>query len=163
MATEIETLRWNACEALSREYFLSAATAVLWLLFRLGPSEIAPSATYALVGFFVGLALVGAIYALVALGLLFIFNAARIVNFAQGQLLMVGAFLAVTSVVDCELPPLVEITLYLADTHGGIVDFSTRVDLPLFRIPPTPGPGGIVPGNIGPGILGGSGVTTGRK
>jgi branched-chain amino acid transport system permease protein len=53
-----------------------------------------------------GLAM-GAIYALVALGLLFIFNAARIVNFAQGQLLMIGAFLAVTSVVDSELPPLV--------------------------------------------------------
>jgi branched-chain amino acid transport system permease protein len=51
-----------------------------------------------------GLAM-GAIYALVALGLLFIFNAARIVNFAQGQLLMIGAFLAVTTVVDSELPP----------------------------------------------------------
>jgi len=51
-----------------------------------------------------GLAM-GSIYALVALGLLFIFNAARIVNFAQGQLLMIGAFLAVTTVVDSELPP----------------------------------------------------------
>jgi branched-chain amino acid transport system permease protein len=51
-----------------------------------------------------GLAM-GAIYALVALGLLFIFNAARIVNFAQGQLLMIGAFLAVTTVVDAELSP----------------------------------------------------------
>ena len=51
-----------------------------------------------------GLAM-GAIYALVALGLLFIFNAARIVNFAQGQLLMIGAFLAVTTVVDSELSP----------------------------------------------------------
>jgi branched-chain amino acid transport system permease protein len=60
-----------------------------------------------------GLAM-GAIYALVALGLLFIFNAARIVNFAQGQLLMVGAFLAVTSVVDCELPPLVAYPVTLA-------------------------------------------------
>ena len=40
-----------------------------------------------------------------------------------------------------ELPALVEITLYLADANGGIVDFSTRVDLPLFRIPPTPVPG----------------------
>jgi branched-chain amino acid transport system permease protein len=46
-----------------------------------------------------GLAM-GSIYALIALGLLFIFNAARIVNFAQGQLLMVGAFLAVASIVD---------------------------------------------------------------
>ncbi len=46
-----------------------------------------------------GLAM-GSIYALIALGLLFIFNAARIVNFAQGQILMVGAFLAVSTVVD---------------------------------------------------------------
>jgi branched-chain amino acid transport system permease protein len=60
-----------------------------------------------------GLAM-GAIYALVALGLLFIFNAARIVNFAQGQLLMIGAFLAVTSVVDSGLPPLVAYPVTLA-------------------------------------------------
>ena len=39
-----------------------------------------------------GLAM-GAIYALIALGLLQIFNAVRIVNFAQGQLLMVGAYM----------------------------------------------------------------------
>ena len=36
-----------------------------------------------------GLAL-GSIYALVALGLLLIFNTVQIVNFAQGQLLMLG-------------------------------------------------------------------------
>jgi branched-chain amino acid transport system permease protein len=37
-----------------------------------------------------GLAM-GIIYAVVALGMLLIFNAVRIVNFAQGQLLMVGS------------------------------------------------------------------------
>jgi branched-chain amino acid transport system permease protein len=51
-----------------------------------------------------GLAM-GSIYALIALGLLFIFNAARIVNFAQGQMLMVGAFLAVSTVVDLGWQP----------------------------------------------------------
>ena len=50
-----------------------------------------------------GLAM-GAVYALVALGLLQIFNAVRIVNFAQGQLLMVGAFLGIATVVQAELP-----------------------------------------------------------
>ncbi len=50
-----------------------------------------------------GLAM-GAIYALIALGLLQIFNAVRIVNFAQGQLLMLGAFLGVTTIVQASLP-----------------------------------------------------------
>jgi branched-chain amino acid transport system permease protein len=50
-----------------------------------------------------GLAL-GSIYALVALGLLLIFNTVQIVNFAQGQLLMVGAFIGVTGAVANELP-----------------------------------------------------------
>jgi branched-chain amino acid transport system permease protein len=40
-----------------------------------------------------GLAL-GSIHALVALGLLLIFNTVQIVNFAQGQLLMLGPSLA---------------------------------------------------------------------
>src|SRR5258708_18454413 len=50
-----------------------------------------------------GLAL-GSIYALVALGLLLIFNTVQIVNFAQGQLLMLGAFIGITGVVTHELP-----------------------------------------------------------
>ena len=39
------------------------------------------------------------------------------------------------------LPGMVEITLYLADSAGNPVDFSTRVDLPLFVVAPTPTPG----------------------
>lgn len=50
-----------------------------------------------------GLAM-GAIYALVALGLLQIFNAVRIVSFAQGQLLMVGAFMGIATLVQAQLP-----------------------------------------------------------
>ncbi len=50
-----------------------------------------------------GLAM-GAIYALIALGLLQIFNAVRIVNFAQGQLLMVGAFLGFATISQAALP-----------------------------------------------------------
>jgi branched-chain amino acid transport system permease protein len=50
-----------------------------------------------------GLAL-GSIYALVALGLLMIFNTVQIVNFAQGQLLMLGAFIGITGAVQHELP-----------------------------------------------------------
>ena len=50
-----------------------------------------------------GLAL-GSIYALVALGLLLIFNTVQIVNFAQGQLLMLGAFIGISGAVTHELP-----------------------------------------------------------
>ena len=50
-----------------------------------------------------GLAM-GIIYAVVALGMLLIFNAVRIVNFAQGQLLMVGSYFAVTFVTTLLLP-----------------------------------------------------------
>jgi branched-chain amino acid transport system permease protein len=50
-----------------------------------------------------GLAL-GSIYALVALGLLLIFNTVQIVNFGQGQLLMIGAFVGITAAVQHELP-----------------------------------------------------------
>jgi branched-chain amino acid transport system permease protein len=50
-----------------------------------------------------GLAL-GSIYALVALGLLLIFNTVQIVNFAQGQLLMIGAFVGISAAVQHELP-----------------------------------------------------------
>ncbi len=46
----------------------------------------------------------GAVYALVALGLLLIFSAARVVNFAQGQLLMIGAYLAIAAQVRHGLP-----------------------------------------------------------
>lgn len=41
---------------------VALATVFLWLFFRLGAAEIAPTATYAIVGFFIGLAVVGAIY-----------------------------------------------------------------------------------------------------
>ncbi len=50
-----------------------------------------------------GLAM-GAIYSLIALGLLQVFNAVRIVNFAQGQLLMVGAFLGLAGSTGLGLP-----------------------------------------------------------
>lgn len=36
------------------------------------------------------------------------------------------------------LPGAVEVTLFLADNQGGVHDFSTIVDLPLFIPPPTP-------------------------
>ena len=41
-------------------------------------------------------AAIGCVYGLVALGFVLIYQATKVVNFAQGELLMVGAFLALT-------------------------------------------------------------------
>ncbi len=42
---------------------------------------------------------IGCIYALVALGFVLIYKATEVVNFAQGELMMIGAFLAYTMIV----------------------------------------------------------------
>ena len=46
----------------------------------------------------------GCIYALVALGFILIFKATEVVNFAQGDLMMIGAFLGLTFVDYMHLP-----------------------------------------------------------
>ena len=46
----------------------------------------------------------GCLYGLIALGFVLIYKATEIVNFAQGELLMMGAFFAVTYIVILELP-----------------------------------------------------------
>ena len=82
-----------------------------------------------------GLAL-GSIYALVALGLLLIFNTVQIVNFAQGQLLMLGAFIGISAAVTHELPVTAAwaVTM-LAMALIGIV-FMVLVYFPLRGRPP---------------------------
>jgi branched-chain amino acid transport system permease protein len=52
---------------------------------------------------FAGLAL-GAVYALIALGFTVIFRASRVINFAQGELLVLGAFLTAWLVLTAHLP-----------------------------------------------------------
>jgi branched-chain amino acid transport system permease protein len=47
---------------------------------------------------------IGCVYALVALGFVLIYKATEVVNFAQGELLMIGAFLAYTLIVLAGLP-----------------------------------------------------------
>ena len=47
---------------------------------------------------------IGAVYALVALGFVLIFRATNVVNFAQGEFSMVGAFVMVVFAVDLEWP-----------------------------------------------------------
>jgi branched-chain amino acid transport system permease protein len=82
-----------------------------------------------------GLAL-GSIYALVALGMLLIFNTVQIVNFAQGQLLMLGAFIGITGAVQNGLPiGLAWAATLIAMVGLGLV-FMTVVYFPLRGKPP---------------------------
>jgi branched-chain amino acid transport system permease protein len=79
---------------------------------------------------------IGSIYALVALGLLLIFNTVQIVNFAQGQLLMLGAFIGISGAVTHELPvAMAWIITVLAMAFVGIV-FMVLVYFPLRGRPP---------------------------
>ncbi|MDP2626804.1 MAG: hypothetical protein A2W08_01665 [Candidatus Rokubacteria bacterium RBG_16_73_20] len=48
----------------------------------------------------------GCIYGLVALGFILIFNATGVINFAQGEFVMLGAFLAVTTLMQWGIPTL---------------------------------------------------------
>jgi branched-chain amino acid transport system permease protein len=56
---------------------------------------------------------IGCVYALVALGFLLIFNGVGAINFAQGDLVMVGGYLAVTTAVLSGLPPLIALVIVI--------------------------------------------------
>lgn len=65
---------------------------------------------------------VGAIYALVALGFTLVWNASGTVNFAQGQLVMMGAFLAYTFLVILRWPyPAAAAMTVVAAFVGGVI------------------------------------------
>jgi len=55
----------------------------------------------------------GSIYSLIAIGLVLIYKSSRVINFAQGSMVMVGAFLAYAFVVQMHLPILLSLSLAL--------------------------------------------------
>src|SRR6266404_106694 len=57
---------------------------------------------------------VGSIYALVALGFALIYRATNVVNFAQGDFAMLGAFAMVVLAIDLDLPYWISILITLA-------------------------------------------------
>lgn len=57
---------------------------------------------------------VGSIYSLVALGFVIIFKATKVVNFAQGELVMVGAYVCFALTVQMHLPFLISFLMTLA-------------------------------------------------
>lgn len=68
---------------------------------------------FALQLFFTGIG-IGAIYALVALGFVLIYRATNVVNFAQGDFAMLGAFAMILLAVDLEWPYWLSIIVTLA-------------------------------------------------
>jgi branched-chain amino acid transport system permease protein len=74
---------------------------------------------------------VGSIYALVALGFALIYRATNVVNFAQGDFAMLGAFAMVVLAIDFELPYWLSILITLALLVGFGALFNLSVYYPL--------------------------------
>jgi branched-chain amino acid transport system permease protein len=78
---------------------------------------------------------IGSLYALVGLGFVVIYRATRVVNFAQGEMLMLGAILALYFHIDLGLPYAVAFiaSCVAVGLFGGVIDrFALR---PLQRAP----------------------------
>ena len=56
---------------------------------------------------------VGGIYAMVALGFVLIYKSSRVINFAQGEFLMVGAYVSLAIITAARVPPLLAFVLTL--------------------------------------------------
>src|SRR5450756_350701 len=74
---------------------------------------------------------IGSIYALVALGFVLIYRATNVVNFAQGDFAMLGAFSMVVLCIDLELPYWLAIPLTVALMAGFGALFNLAVYYPL--------------------------------
>jgi branched-chain amino acid transport system permease protein len=74
---------------------------------------------------------IGSIYALVALGFALIYRASNVVNFAQGDFAMLGAFGMVVLTVDLELPYWLSVVLTLGLLIGFGAIFNLCVYYPL--------------------------------
>lgn len=81
-----------------------------------------------------GLAL-GSVYALIALGFVIVYTATGVVNFAAGEFVMIGTFLAVATIVQGELPLLLAYAVTLFGMAAFGLLFYLLVFLPLRRRP----------------------------
>jgi branched-chain amino acid transport system permease protein len=82
---------------------------------------------FALQLFFTGIG-IGAIYALVALGFVLIYRATNVVNFAQGDFAMLGAFAMILLAVDLQWPYWLSIIVTLA----GLIVFGALFNLGVY-------------------------------
>lgn len=78
---------------------------------------------------------IGCVYALVALGMILVYEASGIVNFATGQFVMVGTFVAISAIAKTGLPPAPAYVLALIGMALFGVAFFLLVHRPLQRQP----------------------------
>jgi branched-chain amino acid transport system permease protein len=66
----------------------------------------------------------GCVYALVAMGFVLIYKATEVPNFAQGEIMMVGAYIYFSLVIGLGLSPFwaLAVTLVLAGLLGGLIE-----------------------------------------
>ncbi len=66
----------------------------------------------------------GSLYALVALGFVLVYRSTKVLNFAHGELLMVGAYFALVLIVDLDLPYLLAVPAAIAG--AGLVAWALQ-------------------------------------
>ena len=78
----------------------------------------------------------GSIYALIALGYTMVYGIAKMLNFAHGDIIMVGAYAAITSVATLGLPPFVAVlvSIVICAALGVTIEFLAYK--PLRQAPP---------------------------
>ena len=75
------------------------------------------------VNYFINGALVGLLYALIAMGFVVIYRASKVFNFAQGELVVFGGFVIVTVSYTHVLPPSIAIPLaFVAAALFGLLN-----------------------------------------
>jgi branched-chain amino acid transport system permease protein len=85
--------------------------------------------------FISGLSL-GSIYALIALGYTMVYGIAKMLNFAHGDIIMVGAYAVITAVFTCGMPPIVAVlaSIVICAVLGVVIEFLAY--RPLRQAPP---------------------------
>ena len=78
----------------------------------------------------------GSIYALIALGYTMVYGIAKMLNFAHGDIIMVGAYAVITSILTLNLPPVVAIlvSILVCVVLGVTIEFLAY--RPLRQAPP---------------------------
>ena len=78
----------------------------------------------------------GSIYALIALGYTMVFGIAKMLNFAHGDIIMVGAYSVIVSAVTLKLPPIVAILIAVVVCAALGVTIEFLAYRPLRQSPP---------------------------
>ena len=78
----------------------------------------------------------GSIYALIALGYTMVYGIAKMLNFAHGDIIMVGAYSVIVSAVTLKLPPVVAILIAVVVCAALGVTIEFLAYRPLRQSPP---------------------------